>query len=150
MIVKQPDLYKKQKNTSIEDLHLFANQMINSDKDYFFAIIYKEDSIHIGNVRLGPIDYDLMQSNFGIMIGNKHFRGRGIGSEVLGLIKEFSFKVIKLKKLIFPAVETYTAAMRLYKKSGFLLNDKVNKTFNKNGKSLKLVEWSMNNPLDNT
>ena len=33
MIVKQPDLYKKQKNTSIEDLHLFANQMINSDKD---------------------------------------------------------------------------------------------------------------------
>ena len=91
-----------------------------------------------------------MQSNFGIMIGNKHFRGRGIGSEVLGLIKEFSFKVIKLKKAYLPAVETYTAAMRLYKKSGFLLNDKVNKTFNKNGKSLKLVEWSMNNPLDNT
>lgn len=139
-------IQKANSNTSIEDLRIFANQMINSKNDYFFAIIYKNNLLHIGNVRLGPIDFDLMKSNFGILIGNKNFRGCGIGSEVLELIKKFSFKDLKLKKLIFPAVEAYSAAMRLYEKSGFLLNSKVDTTFNKNGKSWKLVEWSMDNP----
>ena len=81
------------------------------------------------------------------MIGNKEFRGCGVGVEVLELIKDFSFNHLKLEQLIFPAVEEYTAAMRLYEKTGFTLNNKVKKTLNKNGKSWKLVEWSMNNPF---
>ena len=96
---------------------------------------------------LGPIDFNLMKSNFGIMIGNKDFRGCGVGAEVIELIKDFSFKHLQLEKLIFPVVEAYTAAMRLYEKAGFTLNNKVEKTFNKNGKSWKLVECSMTNPF---
>ncbi len=138
-------IQKAKKNTSINDLYTFANQMINSKVDYFFAIILKQNFQHIGNVRLGPIDFNSMISNFGIMIGNKDFRGCGVGTEVLELIKDFSFKHLKLKQLIFPAVEEYAAAMRLYEKAGFTSN-KVKKTFNKNGESWKLVEWSMDNP----
>ena len=130
-----------------QDFNEAANQMIDSNKDYFFAIVLKKNQLHIGNVRLGPIDYKLMKSNFGIMIGNKDFRGCGVGTEVLELIKDFSFKRIKLEQLSFPAVEVYTAAMKLYEKVGFTLNDKVKKTLNKNGNSWKLVEWSMNNPF---
>ena len=140
-------IHKAKRNTSLEDLYYFANQMIDSNKDYFFAIVLKKNQLHIGNVRLGPIDYKSMKSNFGIMIGNKDFRGCGVGTEVLELIKDFSFKRIKLEQLSFPAVEVYTAAMKLYEKVGFTLNDKVKKTFNKNGNSWKLVEWSMNNPF---
>tara|TARA_A100001011_G_scaffold399875_1_gene510712 strand:+ start:2877 stop:3431 length:555 start_codon:yes stop_codon:yes gene_type:complete len=140
-------IQKAKNNTSIDELYSFANEMINSEKDYFFAIFLKKNQLHIGNVRLGPIDFNLMKSNFGIMIGNKEFRGCGVGVEVLELIKDFSFNHLKLEQLIFPAVEEYTAAMRLYEKTGFTLNNKVKKTLNKNGKSWKLVEWSMNNPF---
>ena len=140
-------IQKAKNNTSMDELYSFANEMINSQTDYFFAIILKKNLLHIGNVRLGPIDFNLMSSNFGIMIGNKDFRGCGVGAEVLELIKDFSFKHLQLEKLIFPAVEAYTAAMRLYEKAGFTLNNKVENTFNKNGKSWKLVEWSMTNPF---
>ena len=36
--------------------------------------------------------------------------------------------------------------MRLYEKAGFVLRNKLKKTFNKDGQSWKLVEWEMKNP----
>ena len=137
---------KAKKNNSLDDINCFVNEMIKSNKDYFFAILLKKNLYHIGNVRLGPIDFKLLKSNFGILIGNMDHRGSGIGTEVMKLIKDFSFKHIKLKQINFPVVEKHIAAMRLYKKTGFTLKKETNKTLIKDGKSLQLVEWSMNNP----
>ena len=61
--------------------------MIDSNFDYFFAIFVKKNSKHIGNVRLGPIDFKAMKSNFGILIGNKNFHGIGMEQECLILLK---------------------------------------------------------------
>jgi ribosomal-protein-alanine N-acetyltransferase len=140
-------IQKAKKNTTLEDLNLFANKMIASEVDYFFAILLKKNLQHVGNVRLGPVDFKLMKSNFGIMIGSKNFRGCGVGTEVLNLIKEFSFGYLKLKQIIFPVVQEHVPAMRLYKKAGFVLQkNTLKKTFNKNGQTWKLVEWEMRNP----
>ena len=59
---------KAKSNTSISDLNSFARKMINSKSDFFFAILLKKNLLHIGNVRLGPVNFKLMKSNFGIMI----------------------------------------------------------------------------------
>lgn len=136
---------KAKNDNSISDLNSFARKMINSKSDYFFAIILKKNLLHIGNVKLGPIDFELMKSNFGILIGHKDYRGRGIGTEVLNLIKKFSFNYLKLKQLKFLSVRNNYAATHLYEKTGFILNNDVNKTMFKDGKLLKLVEWTMNN-----
>lgn len=137
---------KAKQNISLNDLHLFANKMINSNFDYFFAILFKKNSKHIGNVRLGPVDFRGMKSNFGILVGDKNFHGIGIGTEVLNLIKKFSFKYLKLKKIVFPVVKENIPAMGLYKKNGFTLKKNLKKNFVKNGRSWKLVEWEMKNP----
>ena len=126
---------KAKQNTSLNDLHLFANKMIDSNFDYFFAILFKKNSKHIGNVRLGPVDFKGMKSNFGILIGNKNFHGIGIGTEVLNL-----------KKIVFPVVKKNIPAMGLYKKNGFILKKNLKKNFVKDGRSWKLVEWEMKNP----
>lgn len=139
-------IVKTKKRNTLEDLYLFANKMISSEIDYFFAILLKKNLQHVGNVRLGPIDFELMKSNFGILIGSKNYRGCGIGTETLELIKEFGFGYLKLRQIIFPAVEDHLPAMRLYEKAGFVLRNKLKKTFNKDGQSWKLVEWEMKNP----
>jgi ribosomal-protein-alanine N-acetyltransferase len=139
-------IQKAKKNTKLEDLYLFANKMISSDTDYFFAILLKKNLEHVGNVRLGPIDFKSMKSNFGILIGSKNYRGCGIGTEALKLIKEFGFGYLKLKQIIFPVVEDNLPAIRLYEKAGFVLRNKLKKTFNKDGQSWKLAEWEMKNP----
>ena len=136
---------KAKDNTSLDDLDLFAKDMIDSDFDYFFAIIHKKKKCHIGNVRLGSIDSSFKKSNFGILIGDKSFHGCGIATEVLELIKHFSFNYLKLEKIHFPVVKEHTAAMNLYAKTKFICLGDMKKTFNKNGKSWKLVEWTMSN-----
>ena len=35
-------IQKAKNNTSIDELYSFANEMINSEKDYFFAIVLKK------------------------------------------------------------------------------------------------------------
>ena len=136
---------KAKKENSMYDLELFVKHMIKSNLDYFFAIIYKKNKCHIGNVRLGPINFDTMESNFGILIGDKKFHGLGLATEVLELIKSFGFDYLKLKEIKFEVVKKHTAAMRLYAKTKFTYLGEIKKTFNKNGNSLTLVEWSMKN-----
>jgi ribosomal-protein-alanine N-acetyltransferase len=138
-------IQKAKENTSLDDLYLFSNKMIDSEVDYFFAIVHKEKQCHIGNVRLGPINFNLMKSNFGILIGDKSFHGSGIATEVLELIKYFGFNYLKLEQIQFPVVKEHTAAMRLYAKTKFTCSGEIKKTFDKDGKSWKLVEWTMNN-----
>ena len=137
-------IYKAKKNTSLEDLNFFVESMINSDFDYFFAIIHKEKKQHIGNVRLGSIDFNLMRSNFGILIGDKSFHGCGVATEVLELIKHFSFNYLKLEQIRFGVVKENKAAMRLYAKTHFTCLGETKETFNKYGKSYKIIDWSMN------
>jgi RimJ/RimL family protein N-acetyltransferase len=139
-------IQKAQGKTSIDDLHSFVNQMIDSDLDYFFAILLKKDQRHVGNVRLGPIDFVSKKSHFGIMIGEKDLRGCGVGTEVVELIKQFSFEYLDLDRLSFPVVKKYLAAMKLYEKTGFTISGSIDQTFNKNGKSWELIEYSMDNP----
>ena len=62
------------------------------------------------------------------------------------LIKEFGFGRLKLQKIIFPVVEEHLPAMRLYKKAGFTLHNKLNRTLNKDGQSWKLIEFEIKNP----
>ena len=139
-------IVKTKKRNNLEDLYLFANKMISSEIDYFFAILLKKNLQHVGNVRLGPIDFKLMKSNFGLLIGSKKNRRCGIGTEVMELIKEFGFGRLKLQKIIFPVVEEHLPAMRLYKKAGFTLHNKLNRTLNKDGQSWKLIEFEIKNP----
>jgi len=86
-----------------------------------------------------------MNSNFGILMGDKNFHGLGLATEVLELIKDFGFNYLNLKKIKFAVVKEHTAAMRLYAKTKFKYLGEAKKTFDKNGVSWKLVEWSMTN-----
>jgi len=136
---------KAKKKNSMHDLELFVKNMIQSNSDYFFAIIYKKRQCHIGNVRLGPINFNTKESSFGILIGDKKSHGLGLATEVLELIKSFGFDYLKLKEIKFEVVKKHTAAMRLYAKTKFTYLGEIKKKFKKNENSWTLVEWSMKN-----
>lgn len=139
-------ILKAEGNITIDSLFLFTKTMIESDSNYFFAVLLKDGLRHVGNVRLGPIDFELKQSKFGIMIGENDLRGRGVGTEAVELIKSFCFDELNLDRLHFPVVKEYKPAMRLYKKTGFICLGEMETAFEKNGCSFALVEFSMENP----
>ena len=63
---------------SLKDYVSFCEKDKNT---FFFAIIDKSTQKHIGNIKLGPINWNHKFAEIGIMIGDKSYWGRGIATE---------------------------------------------------------------------
>jgi len=74
-------------------------EQLNNKDVLFFAIVEKKTGKHIGNVKLGPIDWVNSVVEYGRMIGEKSARGRGYGTEVSILVIKYCFEVLNLHKV---------------------------------------------------
>jgi len=83
------------------------------------AVIDKESGEHIGNVKLGPIQWVHRSAIFGIMIGEKSFWGRGVGREATRLTVEYGFERLNLNRIDLGVFAEHEAGVRCYQKLGF-------------------------------
>ena len=128
-------LVKAGPDVGLDEVEAFCRQMIDSDDDCFFAIIDKVNGRHVGNVRIGPIDWEAGTSRFGVMIGEAGARGRGLGAEVMELVENFCFGPLGLTQMRFPVVVANEQAMAMYRKRGFTLDGDWPENFEKGGQS---------------
>lgn len=75
----------------------FVSNMNSSNDNYLFGIFFSKE--HIGNIKLGPINFNHKTANISYVIGNKSFWGKGIASDVIGAVVKFAFEDLKLAKL---------------------------------------------------
>lgn len=103
---------------TLENLGAYVKQR-QSPNEYFFAICLKNDNRHIGSVRLGPITANHLTSDIGLLIGDKGSWGKGLGTEAVRLATDFSFREIKLQKLIAGAYIDNIASIKAFEKCGY-------------------------------
>lgn len=101
------------------DLDRFYNQVIGSPNQIVLAIADKETKQHIGNVKLGQIDWVHRRATFGILIGDKQFWGKGIGTEATQLMVEYAFGRLNLRRIVLGVHAEHKSAVRAYEKVGF-------------------------------
>ena len=90
------------------------------DKDsIFLAIIFKEDHQHIGNIKLGPINWIHRLADIGIIIGEKSYWGKGYASEAISLLAEYAFRILNLHKLTAGCYEQNQGAVKAFQQAGF-------------------------------
>ena len=126
-------------------LRQFIKDLDNSNCDIFYRILLKESNSHIGNIRLGPINFKQRYSKFGILIGNVNYHRKGYAKEAIEMIIKFCFEELNLKLFQFECVCNNVAAMNLYKSMGFNMQNTSEK-FVKNKKTLDQVIWYKENP----
>lgn len=129
-------------DTTLDDVRAFCTAMIRSERDFFFAIVRNDTGRHIGNVRLGPVEFDASEAHFGILIGDAASHGMGIGAEVVDLITGFCFDDLKIDRLSFPVVAENAPAMRLYDKCGFTNEGASDEVLVKDGHTYDMIVWS--------
>lgn len=82
------------------DLETLIN---TSDSDLWFAVYVSDPALpspqYIGNVHIGPIDWISRVCEFGRFIGNKDFRGKGLGSKLTSLILDYCFNVLNMNRV---------------------------------------------------
>ena len=85
-----------------------------------FIIEVKEEKIPIGTVGLTNIDYKNQRGELTIIIGEKNYRGRGLGDECLNLLVKFAFDEMNLRKIKTLVFSDNEKAIKLYEKCGFV------------------------------
>ena len=118
----------------------FVEDLDKSNCDIFYRIILKNNNFHIGNIRLGPINFKQRYSKFGILIGNANYHRKGYAREAIETIISFCFNNLKLNMFQFECVCNNVPAMNLYKKMGFRKKS-TSKKFEKNNQTLEQVIW---------
>ena len=136
---------KASPDISIDDLRDFVDELDGSKNDIFFRIILKENNLHIGNIRLGPIDFEKSSSSFGILIGRTDYHKKGLAQEAINTIKDYAFKDLQLSLFQFECITDNFGAMSLYKKMGFIKKEFKEK-FKKGNIIYDQVLWYQENP----
>ena len=51
----------------------FIHNQYNSPNNILFGIFVKDTNEHIGNIKIGPINFTYLRTELGIIIGEKNF-----------------------------------------------------------------------------
>jgi [ribosomal protein S5]-alanine N-acetyltransferase len=106
-----------ERNTPKKQLLFFQNVMA-SEKDIVMAICDLNTDQHIGTVALHNINDDGI-AQFGIILGEKAYWGKGVGSEAWKMMIHYGFEQLKLKSIYTKVFSENIAALKIAKKCGF-------------------------------
>ncbi len=84
----------------------------------FLAIIEKATNRHIGNIKLGPINWLDRRAEYGRLIGDMSVRSKGYGSEAVRLILGYAFDQLNLHKVYASCLASNAPAIRSNQKNG--------------------------------
>lgn len=101
--------------------HIQNSQLdIYQTKQLRLAIELKEEKYEtVGLVDLFDFDPFHQRAGVGIMVANKTDRNKGIATEAIGAIANYSFLTLKLNQLYCNIASSNKASLRLFKKCGF-------------------------------
>ena len=104
-----------------------------------FAIKTLDGGEHIGNTGLYCIDWIHRRAEFWILIGERNFREKGIGAEVVSLMKRYAFNGLNLNKLYLNVGADNQEAIYLYKKQNFIQEGILREDYYIEGKYLDII-----------
>lgn len=104
---------------SREDVKTFVAEKFRSPSDILFGIFFENQ--HIGNIKLGPINWKHETGEVSYFIGNKDFWGKGLATSVVRSVVEFALDRLDLKKINAGYYENNVGSARVLEKCGFLV-----------------------------
>ncbi len=113
--------------------HWFESQIEMKDT-YNFSIEDIETGLYIGGCGINKIDWKNSIATVGIYIGDKDFRGKGYGTEAMGLFIDFIFNQMNINRVQLFVFSFNERAIRSYKKIGFVEEGRLKQSIFRNGK----------------
>ncbi len=122
---------------------------INANPDFVFrAITLGDTGRHIGNIKLGPIDWNHRFGDIGIIIGAKDCWGKNYAAESIRLLADHAFSVLKMHKLTAGCYAINEAGIKAFIKAGFVFEGRRNSQYLSDGRYVDHVYLGLINPAD--
>jgi len=119
---------------SKKDILNHVNKLDGNPNEIFFAICDIKNDKHIGNIKLGPINWYHRKGDISLLVGDKNYWGKGIGTESIALVIEFGFKVLNLNKLCAGYYANNIGSAKAFEKCGFKIEGNFEDEYFSNGK----------------
>ncbi|MBN1793544.1 MAG: GNAT family N-acetyltransferase [Candidatus Omnitrophica bacterium] len=110
-------------------LKKYVKKMKKDPNSIFFGIFLNANETHIGNLKIGSIDYRNNFADIGLLIGERTMWGQGYASEAIRLAVDFSFNTLNLHKLTASVLSINIGSVRVFQKCGFSIEGKREKQY---------------------
>ncbi len=129
--INDPEINKflDTKKATIEGLKEYIKGMYNDPNALFLGVFLKDSNIHIGNVKIEPIDFNKKMTSLGTLIGDKNYWGKGYASEAYRILIKYAFNELKLEFIEAGIPLDHIAALKAVQKVGFKIKRKREKGY---------------------
>ncbi len=128
---------------TIERIEQYITAVEADPDSVLMAICLKDNSRHIGNIKLGPINRNHGFADVSLFIGEKDCWGRGYATEAIELACSVAFGQMDLNKLNAGCYETNIGSKRAFEKAGFDCEGVYKKMFKSKGKYVDCFLFSL-------
>lgn len=104
---------------TIAQLRDFINKIADSSDSLLFGIFLHQGDRHIGNIKLGPVDWNHRTADIGLLIGDREQWGKGFATAAIALISHYAFHDLKLVKLTAGCYAENRGSINAFLKAGF-------------------------------
>ena len=104
---------------SLENIAEFVRSHDGKSDEPFFAVCLNKDDSHIGNIKVGPVNWIHRNAAISLLIGDKGCWGKGYATEAIALIVAYSFNVLNLNKVHAGAYVQNVGSIRAFERNGF-------------------------------
>lgn len=104
---------------SQESIKEYVSQMSGSQDSVFLAIVLKDSDKHIGNIKIGPINWYHRFADIALVIGDRGSWGKGYGTEAIKAVVGYAFSKLNLHRLNAGIYENNLGSIKAFLKAGF-------------------------------
>ncbi len=115
----------------------------NDLSEIVFSIVEKKNNNLIGLVGLYRIDPQVSSAEFRIIIGEKDYWGKGIGTECCTKMIDYAFESLNLNKVWLGVNEENKGALQSYRNVGFSIEGVLKEEVYRNNRYYDLVRMSI-------
>ena len=84
-----------------------------------WAICSTDTGEHVGNIKLGPVDWNHRTGDIGLMIGERSVWGQGYATAAIDLLSGYAFEDLGLRRLTAGSYEQNTGSIKAFLRAGF-------------------------------
>ncbi len=98
-------------------IEIFLKEMGKSNNSVLFGIFL--DGKHVGNIKIGPVNWNHFYADVSYFIGDRNAWGRGLATEAVSLVTRFGFERLGLNKCKAGVYSGNLGSCRVLEKVGY-------------------------------
>ncbi len=108
------------KNITKKDSIEYIKFGIREKQYYLYGIFDDSNDKHIGNVKVGPINWRHGTSDLVTVIGDRNYWGKGLATKAIKLGNDIAFDVYDIRKVSGPVAEKNIGSLKAYRRAGWV------------------------------